>query len=145
HPPNATRWAPPSPAARARGNWARGYSPMNRWRQALAIYAEPRILLIAVMGFSSGLPLLLTLSTLSYWLAKYGVSKTAIGLFASVGTPYTLKFAWAPLLDQIRPPFLGRRRGWAITIQIALALAILAMGFTDPAVNAWWTALAAIV
>jgi MFS transporter, PAT family, beta-lactamase induction signal transducer AmpG len=117
---------------------------MNRWRSALAVYAAPRILLITVMGFSSGLPLLLTLSTLSYWLAKHGVSKTSIGLFAAVGIPYSFKFIWAPLLDQIRPPFLGRRRGWAILIQIALALAILAMGFTDPAVNPWWTALAAV-
>jgi PAT family beta-lactamase induction signal transducer AmpG len=118
---------------------------MNRWGKALAVYADPRILLIAVMGFSSGLPLLLTLSTLSYWLARNGVDKTSIGLFASVGVPYSFKFLWAPLLDRIRPPFLGRRRGWAITIQLALALAILAMGFTDPAVNAWWTALAAMV
>jgi PAT family beta-lactamase induction signal transducer AmpG len=118
---------------------------MSRWGKALAVYADPRILLIAVMGFSSGLPLLLTLSTLSYWLAKNGVDKTSIGLFASVGVPYSFKFLWAPLLDRIRPPFLGRRRGWAIAIQIALALAILAMGFTDPRVNAWWTALAALV
>ena len=118
---------------------------MNRWRRALAVYADPKIFLITVMGFSSGLPLLLTLSTLSYWLAKLGVSKTSIGLFAAVGVPYSFKFLWAPLLDQIRPPFLGRRRGWAIIIQAALALAILAMGFTDPAVNPWWTALAAVV
>ena len=97
------------------------------------------------MGFSSGLPLLLTLSTLSYWLAKLGVSKTSIGLFAAVGVPYSFKFLWAPLLDQIRPPFLGRRRGWAIVIQAALALAILALGFTDPAIDPWWTALAAVV
>ncbi len=119
--------------------------PVNRWRRALAVYADPKIFLITVMGFSSGLPLLLTLSTLSYWLAKLGVSKTSIGLFAAVGVPYSFKFLWAPLLDQIRPPFLGRRRGWAIVIQVALALAILAMGFTDPAVNPWWTALAAVV
>ena len=117
---------------------------MNRWRRALAVYADPKIFLITVMGFSSGLPLLLTLSTLAYWLAKNGISKTSIGLFAAVGTPYGFKFIWAPLLDQIRPPFLGRRRGWAIIIQVALALAILAMGFTDPAVNPWWTALAAV-
>ena len=118
---------------------------MNRWREVLAVYADRRILLIAFMGFSSGLPLLLTLSTLSYWLAKLGVSKTSIGLFALVGTPYSFKFLWAPVLDQIRPPILGRRRGWALIIQLALALAILAMGMTDPAVNPWWTALAMLV
>jgi PAT family beta-lactamase induction signal transducer AmpG len=118
---------------------------MNRWREAIAVYSDRRILLIAFMGFSSGLPLLLTLSTLSYWLAKLGVDKTSIGLFAAVGIPYSFKFVWAPLLDNIMPPFLGRRRGWGLIIQAALAIAILAMGFTDPAVNPWWTALAAVV
>lgn len=68
------------------------------------------------MGFSSGLPLLLTLSTLSYWLAKRGIDRTSIGLFALVGAPYSFKFLWAPLLDQLPAPFLGRRRGWALTI-----------------------------
>jgi PAT family beta-lactamase induction signal transducer AmpG len=117
----------------------------SRWWDTLAVYADRRILLIAFMGFSSGLPLLLTLSTLSYWLAKFGVSKTSIGLFALVGTPYSFKFLWAPLLDQIRPPILGRRRGWALLIQLALALAILAMGMLDPAADPWWTALAVLV
>jgi PAT family beta-lactamase induction signal transducer AmpG len=118
---------------------------MNRWRQALAVYGDRRILLIALMGFSSGLPLLLTLSTLSYWLSKLGVNKTSIGLFALVGAPYTFKFLWAPLLDQIRPPFLGRRRGWALIIQAALAASIILLGLTDPAIDPWWTALAAVL
>src|ERR1700704_98672 len=118
---------------------------MKRWRDAIAVYSDRRLLVILLMGFASGLPLLLTLSTLTYWLAKVGVDRTTIGLFASVGIPYSFKFAWAPLLDQIRPPFLGRRRGWAIIIQLCLAASIVAMGFTDPSVNAWWTAVAAIV
>ncbi len=118
---------------------------MKRWRDAIAVYSDRRLLVILLMGFASGLPLLLTLSTLTFWLAKVGVDRTTIGLFASVGIPYSFKFAWAPLLDQIRPPFLGRRRGWAIIIQLCLAAAIIAMGFTDPSVNAWWTAVAAIV
>jgi len=118
---------------------------MKRWRDAIAVYGDKRLFVILLMGFSSGLPLLLTLSTLTYWLAKVGVDRTAIGLFASVGIPYSFKFLWAPLLDQIRPPFLGRRRGWGIVIQLCLAASILAMGFTDPSVSAWWTAVAAIV
>src|SRR5262249_47295213 len=118
----------PSTGAGGGGPQAR-FSAMNRWGRAAAGFACPGILRGTVMGFSSGLPLLLTLSTLSYWLAKHGVSKTSIGLFAAVGIPYSFKFLWAPLFDQIRPPFLGRRRGWAIIIQIALAIAILAMGF----------------
>ncbi len=118
---------------------------MKRWRDAIAVYGDRRLFVILLMGFSSGLPLLLTLSTLTYWLAKVHVDRTSIGLFASVGIPYSFKFLWAPLLDQVRPPFLGRRRGWGILIQLGLAASILAMGFTDPAVNAWWTAVAAIV
>ena len=118
---------------------------MKRWVDAIKVYGDKRLFVILLMGFSSGLPLLLTLSTLTYWLAKEHVDRTSIGLFASVGIPYSFKFLWAPLLDQIRPPFLGRRRGWALIIQLCLAASIVAMGFTDPAINAWWTAAAAVV
>src|SRR6202158_3050026 len=118
---------------------------MKRWRDAIAISGDGRRLVILLMGFSSGLPLLLTLSTLSYWLSKLGIDRTSIGLFASVGLPYSFKFLWAPFLDQIRPPFLGRRRGWALVIQLCLAPSIIVLGFTDPAIDPWWTAVAAIV
>ncbi len=118
------------------------------WRETLAVYLDRRMLVILLMGFSSGLPLLLTLSTLSYWLAKLGVDKTAIGLFALVGIPYSFKFVWAPIIDQLRVPLLtrllGRRRAWALVAQAALVIAILAMGMTDPALDAWWTAAAAL-
>ena len=117
------------------------------WREALAVYKDRRQLFILLMGFASGLPLLLTLSTLSYWLAKVGVDKTTIGLFALVGLPYSLKFLWAPVLDHARVPWLsarlGRRRAWALVIQAALILAILALGATDPVSNPWATAAAA--
>ncbi|MEX2009087.1 MAG: MFS transporter, partial [Dongiaceae bacterium] len=107
------------------------------WRGALRVYRDRRIFVIFLMGFSSGLPLLLTLSTLSYWLAKVGVDKTAIGLFALVGVPYSLKFLWAPVIDQVSLPGLtrlfGRRRGWALATQAGLIVAILAMGTSDPA------------
>lgn len=102
-----------------------------------AVYRDPRMALIAVLGFASGLPLALTLSTLSAWLAKEGVSRTAIGLFALVGIPYALKFLWSPLVDGLRLPWLGRRfgrrRGWMIVSQVLTALAIAALGLTDPA------------
>ncbi|MGD9742828.1 MAG: MFS transporter [Dongiaceae bacterium] len=132
------------------GETTSGGIPARRgWRETLAVYLDRRMLVILLMGFSSGLPLLLTLSTLSYWLAKVGVDKTAIGLFALVGIPYSFKFVWAPVLDHLRIPILtkrlGRRRSWALAAQGALILAILAMGMTDPAVDPWWTALAALV
>ncbi len=123
-------------------------APVHGWRAALAVYNDRRQLFILLMGFASGLPLLLTLSTLSYWLAKVGVDKTTIGLFASVGTPYFLKFLWSPVFDHVQVPWLaarlGRRRAWALVIQVALIAAILNLGATDPAVDPWATAIAAM-
>jgi PAT family beta-lactamase induction signal transducer AmpG len=120
-----------------------------RWVEAVRVYGDRRMLVILLMGFSSGLPLLLTLSTLSYWLEKNGVDLTTIGLFALVGVPYSFKFVWAPLIDQGRLPlltrWLGRRRSWALLSQAALIGAILFMGSTDPATDPWWTAFAALL
>lgn len=121
---------------------------MREWLAAARVYLEPRVLLVMALGFSSGLPLLLTLSTLSIWLAEEGVSKTTIGLFALVGAPYTFKFLWAPLIDRMRLPvltsLLGRRRGWGVLIQFLLAASIVALGATDPSINPWATAFCAV-
>jgi MFS family permease len=106
------------------------------WRQAVAPYTERRVLQVLALGFSSGLPLLLTYSTLSAWLATSGVRRAAIGTFALVGTPYAFKFLWSPLIDRVPPPLpLGRRRGWGVTIQILLIGAILSLGLCDPKHN----------
>jgi PAT family beta-lactamase induction signal transducer AmpG len=119
------------------------------WRSAFGAYLTPRMLVILAMGFASGLPLLLTLSTLTYWLSKVGVDKTTIGLFALVGTPYTFKFLWSPIMDHAPVPILtrllGRRRSWLVLTQALLAIAIFAMGLTDPATDPWRTAVAALV
>ena len=119
------------------------------WLSAIAGYFTPRMLIILIMGFASGLPLLLTLSTLSYWLSKVGVDKTTIGLFALVGTPYTFKFLWSPIMDQAPLPvltrLLGRRKSWLLLTQVLLVVAILFMGQTDPTVDPWMTALAALI
>ncbi|MGD0348500.1 MAG: MFS transporter [Terracidiphilus sp.] len=94
------------------------------------------MLQVLALGFCSGLPFLLTYSTLSAWLATGGVRRAAIGTFALVGTPYAFKFLWAPLMDRVPPPLpLGRRRGWGITIQILLIGAILALGLCNPKHN----------
>jgi len=109
---------------------------MSQWRRSLAVYSDRRVLLILPLGFASGLPLLLTFSTLSAWLATAGVSRAAIGAFALVGTPYAFKFLWSPLIDRLPPPLpLGRRRGWGVTIQIALVASMLALGSCDPRGN----------
>jgi PAT family beta-lactamase induction signal transducer AmpG len=103
---------------------------------------------VLLMGFSSGLPLALTFATLSFRLAEIGVSRTAIGLFALVGVPYSVKFLWSPLIDRLPIPLftskLGRRRGWALAIQPILGLAILALGFADPLAAPGLTALVAL-
>ena len=114
----------------------------------LAVYREPRLIAVLLMGFASGLPLALTFATLSFRLAETGVSRTEIGLFALVGVPYSFKFLWSPLIDRLPIPLLtrrlGRRRGWALTIQPALALAILALGLADPRSAPLLTAFAAV-
>ncbi len=124
-------------------------STSDGWRGALAIYSNRRQLVIFLMGFSSGLPLLLGFSTLSYWLAKEGVELAAIGGLLTVSTPYSLKFLWAPALDHLRLPvftrLLGRRRGWALFIQILLMTAIVSLGASDPADNLVYMAGAALV
>jgi PAT family beta-lactamase induction signal transducer AmpG len=106
---------------------------LTNWRSTFTVYADRRVLIILPLGIASGLPLLLTFSTLSAWLATAGISRSAIGAFALVGTPYALKFLWSPLIDRLPPPIpLGRRRGWGITIQLGLIAAILALGRCDP-------------
>src|SRR5215469_15300290 len=106
---------------------------MTSWRRSITAYLDRRALFVLVLGFSSGLPLLLTFSTLSAWLATEGVRRAAIGAFALVGTPYAFKFVWSPLIDRLPPPLpLGRRRGWGVTIQLALIAAVLAMGSCNP-------------
>lgn len=120
---------------------------LNRNFAAFLFYTRPRMLAILALGFSSGLPLALTAGTLSIWLAESGVSKSAIGLFAAIGTPYALKFLWAPLVDGLRLPLighLGRRKSWLLLSQIMLIASLVALGFSDPASNPWMTALCAL-
>ncbi len=85
-----------------------------------------------LLGFSGGLPLLLTGQTLQAWMTDAGVNLGRIADLSAVGLAYTFKFAWAPLLDRYKLPFLGRRRGWCLALQLALAVAIAAMGAVDP-------------
>jgi PAT family beta-lactamase induction signal transducer AmpG len=98
-----------------------------------------------LMGFSCGLPLLLTITVLQAWMKEKGVDLTLIGLMALVGLPYTLKFLWAPFLDRYTLPFLGRRRGWLLTAQIFLIFSIAGLGLTDPGGHPWMVAFAALL
>ena len=104
---------------------------------------SPRMLVSFMMGFSCGLPLLLTITVLQAWMKDQGVDLKTIGLYALVGLPYTLKFVWAPFMDRFIPPFLGRRRGWLLICQALLALAIAGLGFCHPGRQPLILALAA--
>ncbi len=101
------------------------------------------MLVALLMGFSCGLPLLLTGSVLQAWMREEGVDLTTIGLYSLVGLPYTCKFLWAPVFDHFIPPFLGRRLGWLLAAQTALALALFGLGLSDPAQTPWLVALMA--
>jgi len=106
---------------------------MAEGRRGFSVYRDRRQLAVLLLGFSSGLPLLLVYATLSARLAQAGLKRSDIGTFGLVQFPYLFKFAWAPLFDRVKPLLpLGQRRGWAISIQILLAAAILAMGAVDP-------------
>jgi PAT family beta-lactamase induction signal transducer AmpG len=93
-------------------------------------YLQPRMLVMLALGFSSGLPLLLTGNTFGYWLRDEGTSLAAIGFISLVANTYSLKFLWAPLVDRAAPPILkrfGRRRSWMLLSQVVAAVGLFAM------------------
>ncbi len=101
----------------------------------LTLLFGPKMLVMLLTGFSSGLPLLLTGSTLKFWMREEGLDLTTIGFFGLVGLPYTLKFLWAPLMDRIVPPFGGRRRGWMLITQVSLMITLGFMAFAQPSIH----------
>jgi len=108
------------------------------------LYTSRRVAPLLALGFASGLPLALTGGTLQAWATVEQVSLQQIGFLTLVGTAYTLKFLWAPLVDRYAPPWLGRRRGWMVLMQVLLALGILAMGCLSPGQNLLPLALIAV-
>lgn len=114
-------------------------------KSILKVIYSGRMITALLMGFSCGLPLLLTITVLQAWMKEEGVDLTVIGLMALVGLPYTLKFLWAPFLDRYTLPFLGRRRGWLLTAQLFLFFSIISLGLTDPGGQPWMVAFAALL
>ena len=100
---------------------------------AFRIFGQPKMAILLLFGFSSGLPFYLTSKTLQAWMTTAHVDLATIGFFSLVTLPYSLKFVWAPVMDRYIPPFLGRRRGWVLITQILLLLSIAAMALHDPA------------
>jgi MFS transporter, PAT family, beta-lactamase induction signal transducer AmpG len=122
--------------------------PRPSFADTLAVYLKRRVLIVMFLGFSSGLPLALSGTTLLVWMTESGVNLGTIGLFALVGTPYTIKFLWAPLIDALDVPVLsrhfGRRRGWLLLSQFVLIVAIVFLGACDPSTSALIVAIGAL-
>ena len=98
----------------------------------LQAFTNRRMAIMVLLGFGSGLPLPLTAGTLQAWLTTAGIDIKTIGLFSLVGLPYTLKFLWSPFMDRFVPPWLGRRRGWIVSVQILLLIGIAVMALSSP-------------
>ncbi len=95
-------------------------------------YQNPRLLIVSLLGISSGLPLALTSSTLQAWFTQAGISLITIGALSLVGIPYIWKFLWAPLIDRYVPPLWGRRRGWIAITQLGLCITLLIFANLNP-------------
>jgi len=106
------------------------------WLATFKVYLEPPTVRMLLLGFSAGLPLLLVLGTLSFWLREAGIDRTTIGYLSWVGLAYAFKWVWAPLVDRMPIPlltrWLGRRRSWLLLAQLAVMLGLIAMSFNDP-------------
>lgn len=114
-------------------------SGRSSWLSAWRIYTRAQTLRMFFLGFASGLPLLLVLGTLSFWLREAGVELSTIGMVTWVGLAYGFKWAWAPLVDRLKLPILtayfGRRRAWLLFSQLSVTICLVAMGLTDPQQN----------
>lgn len=111
----------------------------------LKIFRSRNVTVLSLLGFSSGLPLVLTSGTLQAWMTVDGVDLRSIGIFSLIGLPYTLKFLWSPLMDRFVPPLLGRRRGWIVITQVLIMAGIMAMSLNSPKKTIWLLGSIALV
>ncbi|MGL4474641.1 MAG: AmpG family muropeptide MFS transporter [Shewanella sp.] len=111
-------------------------SLLSRLCAPFSVYCHRRVLILLLLGFSAGLPLMLVFSTLSFWLREAGIDRAAIGYFSWIALTYAFKWLWSPLVDRISIPVLtrliGRRRSWMLLSQIILIIAIMGMASSDP-------------
>lgn len=130
-----TRRLPPARSARRAA--VSSADAKRGWLAAVTVYTHPRVIGMLFLGFAAGLPLLLVLGTLSFWLREAGIDRATIGYFAWIGLAYGFKWAWSPLVDRLPLPLLtrrlGRRRAWLLLSQCVIAAALFGMANTDPA------------
>lgn len=120
---------------------------LRNWWRSLDVYADPRVRGMLFLGFSSGLPFPLVLTTLSARLRLAGIDRTTIGLFSLVGLAYSLKYFWSPIVDRMPLPGLrrmGRRRSWMLLAQVGIVAGLVMLAAADPAVDAQKVALLAV-
>jgi len=124
-------------------------SHKHNWRESFLVYAKPKVIGMLFLGFSAGLPFLLVFSTLSAWLTDADVSRTTIGFFSWVGIMYSIKVFWAPVVDRVPLPVLGRllgqRRSWLLLAQSGIASGLLLLAYTNPENNLQLFALFALL
>ena len=113
--------------------------PKPSWGASLRVYLETATLRMLFLGFAAGLPLVLVLGTLSFWLREAGIDRTTIGYLSWVGLAYAFKWVWAPLVDRLPIPILsrvfGRRRAWLLLAQAAIITGLAGMALTEPKVS----------
>ena len=114
-------------------------SQTSGWKSAFTAFLDRRALIMLFLGFSSGIPIFLIFSTLSFWLSEAGIQRSTITMFSWAALAYAFKFIWAPLIDKLPLPYLtqkmGKRRSWLFVSQILVTIAICMMAFTDPSVH----------
>jgi len=111
------------------------------------LYFDKRILIIFLLGMSSGFPWVIIGSAMSAWLKESDLTRSAIGFFGTITAVYAVNFLWAPLLDRVKIPLLGKlgqRRSWIISMQMLLLIGVIAISFTDPRTGIIWTSLIAL-
>lgn len=106
------------------------------WQRVLLNLRQPKVLVMLLLGFSSGIPIYLVGNTLGFWMRENGIELSTIGFLSWVGLAYSLKFLWAPVVDKLDAPlvgrWLGRRRGWMLLSQLVVAAALTGMALVQP-------------
>ena len=125
------------------------HNAIHSWREAVSVYLRPQVITMLFLGFAAGLPFLLVFGTLFAWLSTAGISRTVIGFFSWVGITYSIKVLWAPVVDRVQLPLLGRllgrRRSWMLLAQIGIMVGLVGMAGIDPAKNITAIALFALL